>query len=129
MTTLMCLAMAVYFESRGEIATNPDAGYAVAEVVMNRVDSPRFPNSVCGVVQQQRGKSCQFSFWCDGTHNNMNDKVSKQWSMRIAKDVMRGVNTLGIKADHFHNTRVRPGWSKRMKFEGRVGSHLFYVHQ
>ena len=56
-----CLAEAIYFESRGE----PLAGQiAVAEVILNRVDSPAYPNTVCGVTHQgvgTAGRACQFS--------------------------------------------------------------------
>ena len=60
-----CLANAVYFESRGESVRGQ---IAVAQVVMNRVFSPFYPNDVCGVVYQNahRHNACQFTFACDG---------------------------------------------------------------
>ena len=58
-----CLTKALYFEARGESLKGQ---FAVAEVILNRTDSPRFPGSVCGVVNQSGGGGCQFSFVCDG---------------------------------------------------------------
>ena len=64
--SLTCLTKAIYFEAN----TEPRVGmYAVAEVILNRVRSNRFPNSICEVVKQrtvQEYKLCQFSFYCDG---------------------------------------------------------------
>ena len=65
--TAMCLAMAIYYETRSE--QNPDAGLAVAEVILNRVEDRRWPNDVCAVIKQDKGPKdhdCQFSFYCDG---------------------------------------------------------------
>jgi spore germination cell wall hydrolase CwlJ-like protein len=130
MTPLLCLTLVVYFEARGELAQDNSAGYAVAEVVMNRVASPRFPNTVCEVIKQHREgsgpRSCQFSFYCDGLVEEMKEESAAKESRLIAADVLAGRNLLGIEADHYHTTSVSPSWSTSMELVGKVGSHLFY---
>jgi len=72
--SLVCIAVAVYFEARGE----PTAGQAaVAHVVRNRIESPEYPDNACDVVKQGYywagnpiRDMCQFSFWCDGKSDN-----------------------------------------------------------
>ena len=68
-----CLAEAIYFEARGE---GVEGQFAVAEVILNRVDSPKFPNSICKVVRQGTGRkhACQFSYNCDGKL-----EIYRQW--------------------------------------------------
>src|SRR6185312_988713 len=85
-----CLADAIYFEARGE----PIRGQmAVAQVVMNRVFSGRYPNNVCGVVYQNANRhlACQFTFACEGKNLNRIDEP-EMWSQakRIAKDTLDG---------------------------------------
>ena len=126
----MCMAMAVYFEARGDMVKDPTAGYAVAEVVMNKIASDRFPDTVCEVVQQHKEgsgpRSCQFSFYCDGLSDNLEDEKAARQSLFIAADVITGRNLLGITADHYHTVQVSPYWSTSMEPVGRVGNHLFF---
>lgn len=67
-----CLAEALYFEARGESIRGQ---FAVAEVILNRVDSPLFPNTVCGVINQGTGRkfACQFTYTCDGHAEHINE--------------------------------------------------------
>jgi spore germination cell wall hydrolase CwlJ-like protein len=84
-----CLAEAIYFESRGE----PEMGQlAVAQVVLNRVMSGLYPNSVCGVVYQNahRFNACQFSYACDGIPDRVNDRTAWDKAIRIAADALSG---------------------------------------
>ncbi len=72
---LKCLATAIYFEARGE----PEEGQlAVAQVVLNRVKNPAYPNTICGVVYQNKTKRnrCQFSFACDGRSDRITDMTA-----------------------------------------------------
>src|SRR4051794_29052708 len=66
--SLECLSQAIYYEARSQ---SDDGQRAVAQVVLNRVRHPAFPNSVCGVVYQgsERSTGCQFTFTCDGSMN------------------------------------------------------------
>lgn len=121
---LDCLAQAVYFEARGE----PIRGQAaVAEVVLNRVDSPMFPRTVCGVVNQQNAGGCQFSYVCDGKPETIGDRKAWDRSARIAGALLSGApRNLTEGATHFHTPAVTPSWSKRFLRTATIGSHLFY---
>ncbi len=115
-----CLKTALYFESRGESLKGQ---FAVAEVILNRVDSPVYPKSVCGVVKQ----GCQFSFTCDGRSDVMSDSVSADRAGRIAKALLDGApRALTQGATHFHTVNVSPSWARRFPRTASIGAHLFY---
>lgn len=121
-----CLAEAVYFESRGE----PLAGQiAVAEVVLNRVDSPAYPATICGVTRQGAGsgRGCQFSYACDGNPDVMTSAVPKARAGKIARMLIDGrPRTVSDGATHFHATYVRPDWSRSFARTAAIGAHVFY---
>lgn len=121
-----CLATAIYFESRGE----PIPGQiAVAEVILNRVDSRAYPNSVCAVTNQGvgSGRSCQFSYACDGRPDAMTSRVPRERSEKLAALMLRGhARSVTDGATHFHARYVRPDWSRRMSRTAEIGQHLFY---
>lgn len=115
---LKCLTEAVYFEARGESVKGQRA---VAEVIMNRVDHPAFPKSVCGVVNQ----SGQFSY--KGGSLRMRDRAAAQRAERIAQETLAGApRSLTGGATYFHTTYVRPSWAKRFTRTTKIGSHIFY---
>jgi spore germination cell wall hydrolase CwlJ-like protein len=119
-----CLKTALYFEARGETL---EGQFAVAEVILNRVDSVRYPNTVCGVVQQGGSKSCQFSFNCDGKTEAMADPQAEDISGRIAQVMLDGApRALTDGAMYFHTLGVKPSWSKRFAQTASIGAHLFY---
>ena len=119
-----CLAEAVYFEARGESIKGQ---FAVAEVVLNRVDSGKFAKSVCGVVKQRGGGSCQFSYVCDGYADRMRDPQAREVAQRIAYVMLNGApRTLTAGATYFHTHSVKPGWSRRFERTAAIGDHLFY---
>lgn len=122
-----CLATAIYFEARGESILGQKA---VAQVVMNRVRSYFYPDTICGVVYQgmlKRNK-CQFSFACDGRRDVPREK--KQWE--IANDLAQKVVDAKIYlkdlagATHYHATYVSPPWRRNMIKIKRIGLHIFY---
>lgn len=118
-----CLTEALYFEARGE---SLDGQIAVAEVILNRVDSPLYPRTVCGVVKQRGGGGCQFSYVCSGKHK-MREKDAADLAGRIARAMLDGApRVLTDGATHFHTRNVRPGWSKRFAHTTSIGAHLFY---
>lgn len=123
---LLCLTQAVYFESRGE----PVLGqYAVAEVVMNRVESADFPDNVCAVTQQDLGSGehdCQFSYECDGKPETMGEDTARRQAEHIAYIVASGVTDITKGALYFHSTTVNPRWASRFELTKTVGKHLFY---
>jgi hypothetical protein len=122
-----CLAEAIYFEARGE----PDDGQAaVAQVVLNRVRNPAYPDTICEVVyQNERWRNrCQFSFACDGRPERIRSKRAYRIAERIALDVTEGriwLNEVGD-STHYHANYVRPRWGKRMNRLDRIGAHIFY---
>jgi spore germination cell wall hydrolase CwlJ-like protein len=119
-----CLRRAIYFEARGESIKGQ---VAVAEVVLNRVESRRFPGSVCGVVDQRGGGGCQFSFVCDGIADRMSERGALDRAGRIARAMLDGApRSLTAGATYFHTDGVRPSWARRFDRTASIGSHLFY---
>jgi hypothetical protein len=121
-----CLTTAIYHEARSETA---DGQRAVAQVVLNRVRHPAFPNSVCGVVYQgsQRRTGCQFSFTCDGSLRRRIEPGAWDRARSIAADALAGsvYAPVGM-ATHYHTTAVRPWWAPSLARAITVGSHIFY---
>ena len=138
-TAFICLALNTYHEAKNQSMVGQ---IAVAEVVMNRVQDKRFPNSVCEVVKQGPTRPswedpkkeypikhrCQFSWYCDGKSDI--PKNEKAWKKaqdyaylvlynRIAIDVTEG-------ATHYHATYVKPSWAKTKTRTTRIESHIFY---
>jgi spore germination cell wall hydrolase CwlJ-like protein len=121
-----CLTTALYFESRGE---NKIGQVAVAEVILNRVDSNSFPNSVCGVVQQGQNNfnGCQFSFMCDGKAEHIGNRKSFEELGKVAWVMLEGKpRILTGKATFYHAASVRPRWAKQFVRTARIGDHIFY---
>ena len=123
-----CLAKAIYFEARSESELGQKA---IAEVIMNRVGSPNYPNSVCGVVFQNADKpnACQFSFACDGKTDS--PATGKPWekAMRIARDAIDGRIRIA-RLDHvmnYHADYISPRWASSLKPVIKIGQHIFYA--
>lgn len=138
-----CLARAIYFEARGE----SEAGQlAVGRVILNRVGHGVYPDTICGVVYENRHlrNRCQFSFACDGTRLTIRDTQSWQDIQVLTAALLacdggecaeeremldaaggRGAAEL-LKATHYHATYVRPGWASRLERTGQIGQHVFY---
>jgi len=121
-----CLATAIYFEARGE----PVRGQvAVGQVIMNRVRSPLFPQTICGVVYQgQMHPGCQFSFTCDG-HTDI-PRNDEQWALAqdIAKKITAGelwLPEVGY-STYYHANYVSPNWVGGMSKIDTIGRHIFY---
>lgn len=123
---LDCLTQAVYFEARGESARGQAA---VATVIMNRVKSPKFPKTVCGVVYQgaTHRNGCQFSFACDGLVERVVENLAWTRARQVAARTLSGVVLRDIgSATHFHTTSVSPDWGSSMLRTAQVGLHVFY---
>jgi spore germination cell wall hydrolase CwlJ-like protein len=133
-----CLALNAYFEAGIE-------GYAgklaVSNVVINRVKSPNFPDTICGVVQQGRyhangqpkRNQCQFSWWCDGKSDNPYEGQAWEDSKKIALDVYASnLNNANSPLDitegslYYHADYVVPYWAKSMKRVVKIDTHIFY---
>ena len=126
---LDCMASNIYFEA----STQPRVGkIAVAQVTMNRVRSPEFPNSVCEVVYQgpknnKNSKLCQFSWYCDDKPDVIRSKRTWRECVFVAKYVMLGgVPDITHNSTHYHADYVNPWWAKKMKLIIKLGDHIFY---
>jgi spore germination cell wall hydrolase CwlJ-like protein len=120
MIASMCLALALYHEARGE----PHYGQLmVARVIVNRVQSKNFPDSVCDVVMQPR----QFSFVKKGKFPKAKDLDAWRVSQDLADQVIKDVRVLPYSmADHYHTVKVSPVWNKDLYKVTQVGGHIFY---
>jgi hypothetical protein len=124
-----CLTEALYFEARGE----PIEGqYAVAEVILNRVDHANYPDSVCDVVNQGTGRryACQFTYTCDGRPEEMTDDRALHRLGHIARIMLDGApRDLTGGATHYHADWVNPRWASLYPRTAEYGVHIFYRQQ
>ena len=133
-----CMALNVYYEAR---SSNLADQYAVADVVLNRVEDTRYPNTICEVVKEgyknadgsMKRNKCQFSWYCDGKSDTPRDQDSWGRAQSVAWDIVKWNNYRGITegATHYHTTYVNPRWNKSRKGwsitrVGRIGAHIFY---
>ena len=122
-----CLAEAVYFEARGEAVRGQ---IAVAQVVLNRAFSGKYPETVCGVVYQNKHRhlACQFSFACDNHREVIREPDMWDRAQKIAKASLDGQLWLPEvdKSTHYHAYWVRPSWVNEMKKMYKTGVHTFY---
>lgn len=146
----ICMALNIYYESRSD---NLAGQYAVADVVLNRVQDGRYPNTVCEVVYQGPVREswktkqdpdlseseriynpirhmCQFSWYCDGKSDEPKDETGWAQAQYVAGAIMYSGKYRGISegATHYHATYVKPKWrfDRGMNHIGRIGSHIFY---
>jgi spore germination cell wall hydrolase CwlJ-like protein len=122
-----CLSEAIYFEARGEAVRGQ---IAVAQVVMNRVFSGFYPNTVCGVVYQNKyhHMACQFTFACDNVADVVREPDMWDRARKIAKAMLDGELWLPevAKSTHYHAYWVHPSWVSEMKKMYKFGVHTFY---
>lgn len=122
-----CLAEAVYFEARSESLLGQAA---VAQVVLNRVKSGLYPDSVCGVVYQNASRylACQFTFACEGKSLRVTEPAPWRDAVRIAREVYEGKTYLPDvgNSTHYHAQYVRPYWAKKLQKMDTIGQHVFY---
>lgn len=122
-----CLATAIYFEARGESIRGQ---VAVAQVILNRVRNPAYPDSICDVVYQNDKwfNRCQFSFACDG----IPDLFADRRAYRLARDISMAVTGGKIflpevaSSTHYYANYVNPSWAQTMEKMTEIGSHLFF---
>ena len=122
-----CLAEAVYFEARGEAVRGQ---IAVAQVVMNRAFSGKYPATVCGVVYQNRHRhlACQFTFACDNNPDVIREPDMWDRARKIARAMLDGQIWLPEvgKSTHYHAYYVHPSWVSEMTRLYKFGVHTFY---
>lgn len=118
---VFCLSMNIYWESRDQTLAGQ---VAVAQVTMNRVASPRYPNNVCGVVHQLK----QFSWQWDGNSDVPRERVAWARAQMVAEGVLSGSvhnNLDGVL--HYHAIYTKPYWIKSMQLVAQIGDHVFYT--
>lgn len=135
-----CLAHAIYHEARGE----PLMGrIAVAQVIVNRVKSAAYPDTICKVVYQNARwrNRCQFSFACDGISDRPRERTAWLAARRLAHEIMDAqdgavaprISQIGLlapalrSATHYHADYVMPRWGRVKKRVGLIGRHIFYT--
>ncbi len=145
---LYCLAQNVYFEAKSE----PLAGqYAVADVVLNRVNDTRYPNTICEVVREgpikeswktkqdpnlsdderiyyPKKNKCQFSWYCDGKADTVRDNDAWRMAQIVAYKILHTEKMRGITegATHYHADYVSPAWASKIQLVGSISTHIFY---
>ena len=135
---LTCLAKNIYFEARNE----PFAGqFAVALVTLNRVNDSAFPNTICKVVYQgihtadgfPKRNRCQFSWYCDGNSDEVQNLKSYDKTQKIANLAMLQYSKMKSEgldftegARYYHTYEISPRWSTSFPKVGRIGDHIFY---
>lgn len=123
---LLCMTQAVYYEAGFE----PLAGkQAVAQVVLNRMRHPAYPDSVCGAVYEgsQQRTGCQFSFTCDGSLLKPPAKGAWDEARRVANAALTGYVDRSVgTATHYHADYVLPRWAYQLAKITQIGHHIFY---
>lgn len=122
---ITCLARSIYWEAKGKDSAEMEA---VANVVMNRLGHKGFPDTVCGVVKQgSEANNCQFSWWCDGRADSVQEEAPYSLAKEIAREALNkqfADRTNG--ALYFHDRTVRPGWSRAYIKTADIGLFRFY---
>lgn len=127
MRSLDCLTQAIYYEAGNQ---SEEGQRAVAQVVLNRVRHPAWPNTVCGVVYQgamRPGGGCQFTFTCDGSLART--PVPTLWTRarQYAAEALAGRTYPGVGLSTFyHANYVFPSWAPRLVKTATIGAHIFY---
>ena len=123
---IKCLSEALYFEARGE---QIEGQIAVADVIINRKNSNRFPSTICGVVSEGSHKknACQFSYNCDGKLELIYDKKTYARIAKLSSMILNGAfSDVTNGATFFHASEVSPSWSKKFQKTRKIGRHIFY---
>ena len=133
-----CMALNIYYETRGSSLAD---SFAVADVVLNRVEDTRYPDTVCDVVYQgvkhadgrMKRNACQFSWYCDGKADNPQNQEIWKRAQSIAWAILKWdqFRCISEGATHYHAHYVNPRWNRSKKgFSitnlGRIGAHIYY---
>ena len=129
-----CLVEALYHEARSESML---AMLSVANVILTRKESSKYPNTICEVVHQGKywkgnpvRDKCHFSYWCDGRPERFTDMAGLIKSINVAEMSLKGIQvkqTVG--STHYLASYVTPRWASNPYFKslGQVGTHIFYL--
>ncbi|MEM9229219.1 MAG: cell wall hydrolase [Pseudomonadota bacterium] len=124
-TDFACLKEAIYHEAA---ANSIDGGRAVANVILNRAEDPRFPDTVCGVIAEgEAAGRCQFSYRCDGRPETFPDKVKLANATEAATQALGNLDEdITAGALFFHATWMPPGWFGTLRRTVTMGGNIFY---
>ena len=118
---IMCLTMNVYWEARNQSIAGQ---VAVAQVTMNRVHSPEYPNDVCSVVHQNN----QFSWYWDEKSDIPKEEAAWEQAQIVAEGAFAGSGHSDLEGVmHYHAIHVKPYWTKEMQLVARIDDHAFYI--
>lgn len=130
---MRCLVQNIYHEARGEDIMGM---FGVAYVTLNRVESPAFPDTICGVVRQgvyRDGQpvkhKCQFSWWCDGRSDKMKEKTILSEVRGVALDTIMTYQDVPDPTNgalFYHTTEVNPYWADVFSEVAVIGNHIYY---
>lgn len=124
--SLQCMTQAIYYEAGNEPV---DGQRAVAQVILNRMRSPVFPHSVCGVVYQgsERKTGCQFTFTCDGSLARVPSAGGWARASAVAAAALGGYVYAPVGwATNYHADYVVPYWASSLDKLTTIGRHIFY---
>lgn len=130
---LNCLVEAVYHEARSESFTGQ---LAVANVIIERANLSKFPNTICKVVHAGKywkgnivRNKCAFSYYCDGKKEwSSIEKKALDTAYHVSSLALEGVTLLStLGATHYHASYVSPSWTNSMERLEQIGTHIFYV--
>lgn len=136
MSPMMCMAIAMFFEARDQ---GIEGMKAIGHVIETRVASSKYPNTICGVVTDDRGPNklhdCQFSFYCDGKsddplkYNSQDDQKRWDEAKLIAEAFIHDEIEIEMVATHYHADWMKkyPSWSKHFDKVDHIGDHIFYM--
>jgi len=133
---IFCMAQNIYFEAGNQ----PLAGkIAVAQVVLNRLDDPHYPDDMCDVIYQAKyaenwlgnqmpiRNQCQFSWYCDGKSDEPVDSPTWLNSLLVARDVVQGkYGDITEGATHYHSDSIYPYWADSLNQTVIINNHIFY---
>ena len=137
-TAFICLALNTYHEAKNQSLVGQ---IATAQVVMNRVEDNRFPNTICEVVKQGPTRPswedpekeypikhrCQFSWYCDGKSDTPKEKDAWDNAISVANSVYYGnLDDFVEGATHYHAYYVTPEWASTKTYITRIEDHIFY---
>lgn len=126
---VQCLAQNIYFEARDQELVGQ---VAVAFVTLNRVNSWRYRDTICGVVRDGYSPSrrdCHFSWYCDGKSDIPTEARAWETALIIAKTVIQDYAYITDPTDgatHYHTHEVNPWWAPKLAYIGTIGDHIFY---
>ncbi len=132
----MCLAKNIYFEARDQRTASH---VAVSLVVLNRVNDPRYPNTICEVIYQGPTYSwkpdfpvrnkCQFSWYCDGKSDKPKELEAWNEALKIASLILSHKSYLldfTEGSTHYHATHIKPHWADHLTRIAQIEGHIFY---